>query len=230
MSLPELPTERKFHKSPLHIKKIYHPFVDKIVVKYCPGLLSEADVRALKESTEEMTLRADPIFEHTSRGDKHVYRFGNHKAYTTETILEYPQTKHAQGWITANQTIFDKLSAEVDHAEAFPEIANSYKKIPIQYRKFGLWSAAFLNINSPSAQHTDSGDFRKGLRAITAWGKFSGGDLVCPEAGYSFRLWPRDVMLMNAYHLTHYSQNWTGNRDSLVLTTHQTMFFYYQYE
>ena len=90
------------------------------------------------------------------------------------------------------------------------------------------WSCRAFLFNVKTDGHRDIRDDQIGYAAITAFGSFTGGELVVPELGIRFPLQPGDVVFLKGQLFLHFVTPWEpkgkeGGRFSIVHFNHQSV-------
>jgi len=227
--IPQGPKERAHWKIPqTKIKVTQSTKViggnEAVLMHYVPGLLNESELDVLTKSSANLVKLLKPKKQNNRKGNR--IEIGHWRIYAGQ-IRACIQNKldPVLDWVTKNKGLFEHLSSWFKtNYSGLTDIYEDY--IAAEFRMFGLWSLAFLNVDSPSsAPHVDGKDWKIGLSVITAFGRYTGGALFCPEIGFEIPLSEGDVVFLNTYALSHQVLGWKGNRTSLVITTHGTQFY-----
>lgn len=179
------------------------------------------------ESTEELRLKFPPKLDKTCRGSLLTYYLG----YWRESSKVVTQTPHfkssfSQQWWKANELLFDHAAMylKVD----FPNMFDCYQTIDEQLRPFGkCWSLAVLNIEGTCEFHADTKDWRNGLCCVIPFSKhdWKGGELSFPHLNIRVNGKSGDLIFFQSHLLEHGNLPVTeGNRNSLVLVSHNNLF------
>jgi hypothetical protein len=125
-------------------------------------------------------------------------------------------------WLNCNNQLFTALSDILKMY--YPALYTEYNKLEEQYRLFGAWSMAILNINSFSTFHIDTKDWKNGFCVVITFGDYVGGELHFPGLNITLNLQQRDVVFFQSHKLEHGNKDTIGTRHSLVLVSHNTLF------
>lgn len=98
-----------------------------------------------------------------------------------------------------------------------------FKKVPEEYRLFGVFSLLILNFSCGTKYHRDLRDWKNGFCAVFPFGDWTGGNLVFPEIGTSVKLRKGDLIFFQSFNLVHGTDEYVGDRHSIVLCAHNTV-------
>jgi len=150
----------------------------------------------------------------TPRGGKTA-----NKLYLTPTTVKRAEvvgtlvTKFANLWERVRTVLSWKYSKQLEILE----------KVPVENRLFGAFSLLILNYSCGSRFHRDIRDWKNGFCAVIPFGEWTGGDLTFPDIGATVKLQKGDIILFQSFNLLHGTEEYTGNRHSIVLCTHNTV-------
>jgi len=184
LSIPHTKTDRERFKPPDKEMYVNFPFICRglqhgVLIHHFKDLIPTELVTTLESSTESLNNLFPPPSNQTSRGNQNCYYFG-HWRDSSSSIHKCPHSNSLsfQTWFEKNKNLFEFLS---DHLKKnYPFLFEEYEKLDKQYRMFGIWSLAVLNIDSPSTFHIDAKDWQNGFCAVITFGKYSGGELHFP--------------------------------------------------
>jgi len=138
-------------------------------------------------------------------------------------MCPHTQNPAFENWYKDNQLLFKFLGNLLK--EYYPEMYQAYETIDTEYRMFGPWSMAILNIDSQSNLHIDSKDWYNGFCVVIAFGKdYIGGELHFPLLNVTLNIERMDAVLFQSHKLQHGNQDTIGTRHSLVLVSHNSLF------
>jgi len=180
-------------------------------------------IKTLETTTNTLAEHFKPPVDQTCRGKQLCYYFG-HWCESSKTITMCPHTKNIAfgNWYNNNLSLFKFLGNLLK--EHHPELYKFYKTIDAEYRLFGPWSMAILNIDTQSNLHIDSKDWHNGFCAIVAFGDYAGGELHFPLLNVTLNIERKDAALFQSHKLQHGNQDTIGTRHSLVLVSHNSLF------
>lgn len=129
-------------------------------------------------------------------------------------------------WVKANDKLWDKADCTV-HKD-LPELWASFMSIdiPPEKRHFYCFPLCILNINNQLGKHNDGKDKRKGLCFSIPFGKWrNGGDLMLHDLNIRVMARSGDFSGFQSFELEHSVTSYTGVRYSVILTSHDDMYF-----
>src|SRR5262249_29123558 len=109
----------------------------------------------------------------------------------------------------------------------FPTLHDHYQSVAatLSITAFQPWAAVALNIDFPSQPHLDSRDCKHGLCWVIPFGNWEGGNLQLHDLDVEVALRPGDVVAFRSTAIRHSNTAYTGIRNSLVLFSHNSLFF-----
>jgi hypothetical protein len=199
------------------------------LVKVFRSALNVELINVLFDSTNELLkyLEGD---EDNKRIIREVFHFGHWR----DNMVDIQETKtmkfeESKEWIRSNRELWNFLNLLFFHE--LPELYEDYLSVNFSPRYFGAWATCALNgVMDPSGMgmHTDERDYRNGFCWVVPFGDFEGGELVFPDIKVCLEMFPGDIVYFRSCDLNHFVNPFTGNRKSLVLFSHNTMFFPHQ--
>lgn len=231
IAIPQTEIDKARYCPPSREKYVTFPYLsqnlhDGVLVRLLKQVVSKDVISELQLSTTELMQNFQPPVDETCRGKQTCYYFG----YWRESSFNVTKTPHtktpaAQKWISHNQPLFTYVSALLK--EYYPHMYDEYQKLDSDYRLFGCWSLAILNIDCLSTNHIDTKDWRNGFCAVLTFGDedFVGRELHFPFLNATLDIRPQDVAFFQSHLLLHgNNQDIVGTRHSLVLVSHNTLF------
>lgn len=208
-------------------------FTDDLLVLLIRNVFTEEEMRILKESSlivmekdiEKSLRKARPTNIKELRGIKCVKHVGHWNDYAKEIRRTKNTTELEIDWIQKNKAIWRKAS-QIFQKYA-QEIYNLYTEVEVPENFFEAWTTAAINILDPSLgvnSHRDIKDFHNGYCASIPFGTFTEGRIFFPQLGVTLNLQSRDLILFKSYQLKHGVESFKGDRGSVVLFNHHTMF------
>jgi len=162
ISVPHTKTDRERYKSPEREKYVSFPFVcqdlhNGVLIHFLPKTISLELIATLENSTNILMESFPPPTDRTCRGEQKCYYFG-HWRDSSFNINMCPNSKNSAfpEWLKCNNELFTTLSDLLKMH--YPSLYAEYSKLDEQYRLFGIWSMAILNIDSLSTFHIDTKD------------------------------------------------------------------------
>lgn len=214
------PAEEIVPSSPLVVKDLQ----EGVLIRTFPNSIATELMDTLGTSTDQLIKSYPPPADRTCRGKQNCYYFGHWRKYTSD-ITKTLHTVHEafQVWYQHNTPLFQFLSNLLE--KTFPSLYKQYMdRVDEEYRLFGAWSFAVVNVNSPSTFHKDTADWSHGFCVVVAFGEYQGGELCFPSCNVNVELRMGDAIFFQSHSLTHGNLPVTGTRHSLVLTSHNTLF------
>lgn len=182
----------------------------------------------LHDSTEQLVKSfPPPSGKRGNRGDVRRYHMGYWRKYSNSTF-QIKDTDHpaSLSWIQANRSLFQLLGCIFLHF--FPDLYSHYATVASSLPGpafFTPWAAVSLNINFPALPHKDKHDHRHGFCWVVPFGSWEGGNLHMAELDQEVALTPGDVVCFQSTNITHHNSKYLGTRYSLVLFSHDALFF-----
>jgi len=150
----------------------------------------------------------------TPRGGKTA-----NQLYLTPTTIK--QAEVIQKLITEFKALWDRVSHIVSWK--YPEQVKILQQVSEEFRLFGIFSLLILNFSCGNKYHRDLRDWKNGFCAVFPFGQWTGGDLVFPDIGATVKLEKGDLILFRSFSLVHGSEQYEGDRHSVVLCSHNTV-------
>ncbi|KAI0480739.1 hypothetical protein GGR56DRAFT_671825 [Xylariaceae sp. FL0804] len=173
---------------------------------------------------------------HCQVGDPHGRR-GVHETLDSGERLHWRYSGHARR--QQKKLMYSALGACTSLVRFFfalfePALLASYQRvageveklddIPFLTRRTGEpFAIKALLVNVMTNEHTDDGDWRRGLAGLVSVGDFEGGDLLLRQLGLRIKAAPGSVQLIRGRELRHSISRWTGRRFVAVLATHEAV-------
>jgi hypothetical protein len=226
---PYTDTDRKRYKPPSREKYVKFPFISEellncVLLHFFKTIIPIELVTTLETSTTTLIESFSIPSDTTVRGKQNCYYFG-HWRESSPKITQCPHTQNPafEPWFKANSPLFVYLSSVLK--KHYPSLYKEYEKVKQQYRLFGCWSMAILNIDSPSEFHTDLKDWRNGFCVVVTFGDYTGGELHFPLLNVTVNIEKGDVLFFQSHKLEYGNREvTTGARNSLVLVSHNNLF------
>jgi hypothetical protein len=180
----------------------------------------------LSESTLKLKSKLQSS-DDSKRDVPEVYHFGSTRDCSVD-IKETSDNQKVSGkeWVESNKKMWNMLNNYFKILE--PNLYKIYRRIKLEKRNFGAWSNCALNAkikNSGMKEHIDSHDFRNGYCWVVPFGDFTGGDIEFPELNLRIPFEAGDVIYFQSFNLIHKVNNFEGDRMSIVMYTHNNLFF-----
>lgn len=227
-----IPSKRKIEerRNPEHLilssPCVVKDFTGGILVQCFQNVIPSEMLDTLQASTDHL-LHDFPIATRTnSRGKTRAHTFG-----TWRESADHPfQTGNTNSgpaleWILFNGGLIGLLDELFK--KSFPALHKEYYNAiaDIETETFGAWANITVNHNFACKPHRDKKDFYHGLCWVIPFGSWTGGNICFKEIDVEVKLNSSDVICFASAKLTHWVQSYIGERNSLVLFTHHSMFY-----
>jgi len=226
-AIPYTNTDKQRNQPPEREVYINFPYIHSdlhngTLIHFLKDVIPSKFVKTLQTTTSILIEVFKPTKHETCRGEQLCYYFG-HWRDSSKNIIMCPHTKNPafSDWFNNNKPLFEFLGDLLK--EHYPKLYEQYETLSKEYRLFGPWSMAILNIDSPSVLHTDFKDWHNGFCTVITFGDYE-GELHFPLLNITLNIEEKDVALFQSHKLEHGNKDIVGTRHSLVLVSHNTLF------
>jgi len=192
-------------------------------MKYAPLPLMDV----LQSSTELLLTKISPKLTKKGGGKVYAFHFGWWRNFGDDLyeISDCFENEDAHIWISTNQPLWDLFNVLLQ--QDLPALHKSLMALPIpaDKRYFGAIPLVILNVNNEIPPHHDGRDKREGLCFSMPFGNWRGGLLQLHDLNMSVNARPGDICGFQSFNLLHSVSAYTGVRYSVILTSHDDMYF-----